>query len=131
MYTKTTAMAARSVLALATAAASLLICANVSAANREVTVAYHVSTKGLDLSQVADARKFYQRIEHAAGVVCTHGNRVGLEPSPDVMACSERALGDAIRSIKLPLLTQIYLETHTLREAAARGIDVPVQMAAK
>jgi hypothetical protein len=29
------------------------------------------------------------------------------------------------------LLTQVYLETHTLREAAAHGIDVPVQVAAK
>jgi hypothetical protein len=31
----------------------------------------------------------------------------------------------------LPLLTQVYLETHTLRQAAAHGIDVPAQVAAK
>jgi hypothetical protein len=29
------------------------------------------------------------------------------------------------------LVTQAYLATHTLQEAAARGIDVPVQVAAK
>jgi hypothetical protein len=29
------------------------------------------------------------------------------------------------------LLTLAYLETHTLREAAAHGIDAPVQVAAK
>jgi hypothetical protein len=29
------------------------------------------------------------------------------------------------------MLTQVYLATHTLQEAAARGIDVPVQVAAK
>ncbi len=49
----------------------------------------------------------------------------------DEEGCYEKALGNAVRSANMPLLTQVYLETHTLREAAARGIDVPVQMAAK
>jgi len=31
----------------------------------------------------------------------------------------------------LPLLTQVYLETHTLRQAAAYGIEAPAQLAAK
>jgi len=35
------------------------------------------------------------------------------------------ALGEAIRSANLPLLTQAYLETHTFRQAAAYGIQVP------
>ena len=43
----------------------------------------------------------------------------------------EDALGQAVRFVKRPLLTQIYLQTHTLREAAARGIDVSVQLASK
>ena len=98
---------------------------------KDVKVAYQVSTQGLDLKQPAGAREFYARIQHAAQIVCTHGNRVDLQPSPDPQGCYEKALGDAIRSANLPLLTQVYLETHSPREAAAHGIDVPVQVAAK
>jgi hypothetical protein len=64
-------------------------------------------------------------------VVCTHGNRVDLEPDPTPQDCYEKALGNAIRSVNVPLLTQVYVATHTFREAAARGIDVPAQIAAK
>ena len=42
-----------------------------------------------------------------------------------------QGLGDAIRSANLPLLTQVYLGTHTLRQAAAYGIEAPAQLAAK
>jgi hypothetical protein len=73
----------------------------------------------------------YSRLKHAAEIVCTHGNRVDLEPSNDPIRCYENALGNAIRSAKLPLLTQVYLETHTPQQAATYGIDVPVQLAAK
>ena len=130
MYTKTAGMSARSVLGAA-AIACTLFAGNVVAGDHGVTVAIHVSTQGLDLSQPAGAQMFYTRLEYAARVVCTHGNRVGLQPSPDPKSCYEKALGDAIRSANMPLLTQVYLATHTLREAAARGIDVPVQVAAK
>jgi hypothetical protein len=37
----------------------------------------------------------------------------------------------AIRATHSPLLTQVYLASHTLQEAAARGIDVPIQVAVK
>ena len=98
---------------------------------KEVTVTYQVSAKGLDLRHPAGAREFYGRLKRAAQVVCTHGNRIDLQPSADPKGCYEKALGDAIRSVNVSPLTQVYLETHTLQEAAARGIDVPVQMAAK
>ena len=98
---------------------------------KEVTVAYQVSAKGLDLRQPAGAREFYGRLKKAAKIVCTHGNRVDLQPSSDPEGCYEKALGDAIRSANVSRLTQVYLETHSLREAATRGIDVPVQVAAK
>jgi UrcA family protein len=129
MYTKTV-LSAWPVLG-ATVVACTLFAGNVAAKDQQVTVAVQVSTQGLDVSQPAGAQKLYWRLQHAARVVCTHGNRVGLEPSPDPEICAGNALADAIRSARLPLLTQIYLETHTPREAAARGIDVPVQMAAK
>jgi UrcA family protein len=130
MYTQAAVMSSRLVLGAA-AVACMLFAGTVAAAGREVTVAIHVSTEGLDISQPAGAQKFYERIKYAARVVCTDGNRVDLEPQSDVAGCYEKALGDAIRSVNMPMLTQVYLATHTLREAAARGIEVPAQMAAK
>ncbi len=95
------------------------------------TIAVQLSTRGLDLTRLADAKTFYRRIEHAADVVCTHGNRVDLAPVDYELGCYEKALGEAIASLNSPLLTQIYLDTHTLRQAAAHGVPLPQQLAAK
>ena len=57
--------------------------------------------------------------------------RVDLKSVADLKGCYERALGSAVRSANLKLVTQVYLQTHTLQEAAAYGIVVPVQVAAK
>jgi UrcA family protein len=130
MYTKTPVIRARCVFGAA-AVACTLFAGNVAAKDHRVTVAIHVSTQGLDLSQPAGAQQFYARLQHAARVVCTHGNRVGLEPDPDPEGCYQKALGDAIQSANVPLLTQVYLETHTLRQAAAFGINVSARLAAK
>jgi UrcA family protein len=127
MYPKTPVMTAWPICGAAIVAYTLFA-GNVVA--KEVTVAYQVNAKGLDRQPVG-AQEFYGRLKKAAWIVCTHGNRIDLQPSPDPKGCYEKALGDAIRSANVSLLTQIYLETHTLREAAARGIDVPVQVAAK
>jgi UrcA family protein len=128
MYPKKAVMAACSVFGAAMVACTLFA-GNVVA--KDVEVAYQVSTRGLDLRQPAGAHEFYGRLKKAAQIVCTHGNRVDLQPSSDPTGCYEKALGDAIRSVNVSLLTQVYLETHTLREAAARGIGMPVQVAAK
>jgi UrcA family protein len=128
MYTRTSVVSAWPVLGAA-AVACALFAGSVTA--KEVTVAIEVSAQGLDLSQPAGAHELYTRLQHAAKVVCTHGMRVDLQASPDAEGCYEKALGDAIRSVNSPQLTQVYLATHTLREAAARGIDVPMQVAAK
>jgi UrcA family protein len=129
MYTKTAAVSAWSV--LGAAVACTLFAGNVAARDHEVTVAIRVSTQGLDLSQPADAQKFYVRLKYAADVACTRSDRVGLAPAADPKACYEKALADAIRSANVPLVTQIYLATHTVREAAAHGIGVPAEVAAK
>jgi UrcA family protein len=128
MYTRTVVLNARSLLGAAVIACTLSAGA---AEGRDVTVAIHVNAQGLDLSQPAGAEKFYARLRHAAYVVCTHGNQVSLEPAANPKGCYEKALGDAIRSVRLPLVTQVYLATHTLGQAAALGIDVPAQLAAK
>lgn len=128
MYTKTTTQSACSVLGAAAVAFTLFAG---SAAAREVTVAIPVSAQGFDLSKPADARRFYFRLQLAATVACTHGNRVDLRPPADPKECFEKALAAAIRTTKSPVLAQIYLDTHTPREAAVRGIEVPAQLAAK
>lgn len=104
---------------------------HVSAEGHPVTVALKVSTRGLDIETTAGAHELYSRLQSAAWIACTRANRVGLAPLPNPEACAEKALGDAIRSANMRQLTQVYLDTHTLREASARGIDTPLQMAAQ
>jgi len=115
--------------------AAVVVCVlfadHVAAKDQELTVAYKVTSQGLDPSRPAGAREFYSRLRHAADIVCTHGMRVDLVPPADAQGCYEKALGDAIRSANLKLVTQVYLETHTLQQAAASGIDVPAMMAAQ
>jgi len=115
--------------------AASVICAlfagNVIAKDKIVTVAIQVSARGLNLSQPADAQTFYTRLQNAAWVACTRGDRVDLLPVDPLKVCYEKALGAAVHASNKPLVTQIYLATHTLQEAAAHGIDVPAQVAAK
>jgi UrcA family protein len=120
MYTKTVFIVA-----------CALFAGSVAAGDHEFTVAYRVSTQRLDLNLPAGARELYTRLKRAAEVVCTHGMRVDLAPTPDPQGCYEKALADAVRSAHMPLVTQVYLATHTLEQASVRGIDVPVQVAAK
>jgi UrcA family protein len=124
MFTKTTALAAFAV-------TGSLIAGLAAAKDHNVTVAVPVNAQGLDLTQPQDARTFYARLQQAAYVVCTDGRRVDLAPADNQKHCYEKALGNAIRATKQPMLTQIYLGEHTMQEAAARGIQVPSQVAAK
>jgi UrcA family protein len=126
MYKNTAVRSAWTVLCAAFIAGTL--CTDDAVAQgSEAIVAYHVSTQGIDVSKPEGARELYRRLKNAAWIVCTRANRVGLEPSPDPDACYEKALGEAISSAHIQLLTQAYLETHSLRQAAAHGIEVPVQ----
>ncbi len=111
--------------------ASTLFAGYVAAEGRPVTVAVQVSARGLNIKTPAGAQELYSRLKNAAWIACTRANRVGLEPSTDPHACSEKALGEAIRSVKSPLLTQVYLDTHLRRDAVADGIAMPVHLATK
>ncbi len=130
MYSNITVSGVHSVLGAAVIACTLLA-GNVSAEGRPVTVALKVSTRGLDLETTAGAHELYTRLQNAAWIACTRANRVGLEPTRNPEACSEKALGEAIQSANMRQLTQIYLETHTLREASALGIGIPLHVAAQ
>lgn len=131
MYTKQAVIGIRSIVGLAVVAGLLFASNAAAAADHNVAVVIHVSTGGLDLSRPTDARTFYARLKNAAWVACTRGNRVDLLPVDDLKGCYESALGGAIRSANVPALTQIYLATHALEEAAGHGIKVPAQLAAK
>jgi UrcA family protein len=99
--------------------------------DRVVTIRLPVVTAGLDLRQSADVRELYGRLKEAARMVCGNDYRLGLEPVADFKSCYEKALGDAIRSVNRPQLTLAYLQTHTLQDAASRGIGDQTQLAAK
>ncbi|HEX3845997.1 MAG TPA: UrcA family protein [Steroidobacteraceae bacterium] len=94
-----------------------------------IALSVQVNSQGLDLQRPADMRRLYSRLKHAAWDVCSNATRIGLEAVPNRQRCIDNAFGDAIRTANMPLLTQIYLATHTLQEAAARGIDVSAQVA--
>jgi UrcA family protein len=130
MYAKVAVTSARLLLG-ATTVVCMLFAANVSAKDKIVTDSVKVSPQGLDLSRPADAQTFYRRLENAAWIVCTRGTRVGLLPADDEFKCYQKALGDAVHASNKPLITQIYLATHTLQEAARHGIEIPSQVAAK
>ncbi len=131
MNTKATVLNTKLLICIALLAACGVLSAPVQAKSHEVTVKITVSTADLDLSRPAGVREAYARLQKAADIACTDGMRVDLQPPTSFAGCYEKALGDAIRSANVPRLTQVYLETHTLRQAAARGINVPVQVAAK
>jgi UrcA family protein len=131
MYIKTVILNARSLVGAATVACTLFAGSVVASEEGNVTVALQVSSEGLHLNRPDDARTFYARLNHAAWVVCTHGKRVDLVPSDDPKGCHDKALGDAVRAAKVPMVTQVYLAFHTIQEAAAYGIDMPERIAAK
>ena len=101
----------------------------VRASEYTFTVAVNVSSRGLDLNRPEDVQAFYRRVQRAAQVVCTQPGLVRVEPSYE--SCYQKALANAIRSLKVPSLTGMYLEDHTLKQAEAAGIDLPPQVAAK
>ena len=129
MYAKAAITTARLLLG-ATTVACALFAASVSAKDKIVADSVKISPQGLDLSQPADAQAFYTRLENAAWIVCTRGTRVGLLPPDDKFRCYQNALGEAVHASNKPLVTQIYLASHTLQEAASHGIE-PAQLVAK
>jgi UrcA family protein len=113
------------------ALACALLTGTATAGDRTVTVALRVNSAGLDLSQPADARTFYMRLENAAWVACTRGDRVDLVPTDDLKGCYEKALGSAVRATGVALVTQAYLASHTYAQAASHGIAIPSQVAGR
>jgi UrcA family protein len=131
MDTKTACLRLASL--LGATAGCLLLAGNVCAGDKVVTESYRIDTRGLDPARPADAHTLYTRLGNAAWFVCMQGMRADLVPlrGEERTRCYEKALGDAVRTTNKPLVTQIYLGTHTLQEVAAHGIKLPEQVAAK
>jgi UrcA family protein len=130
MYANTPGPGAQALLSVVVLAGALFS-NTLAAKDHEVIVALHVSTAGFDLGRPADARKIYTRLDKAAWEACNGGERVGLAPVDNLSACYQNSLGNAIKAAKAPLVTRIYLDTHTLQQAAEQGIREPAQMAAQ
>jgi UrcA family protein len=103
----------------------------IQAEERIVSVHTSVRAAGLDLNQPADARELYRRLDKAARALCGDSLQVDLRNLTDFASCYERTLGGAVRSANRQQLTMIYLRTHTLQEAANRGIAPPAMLVAK
>ncbi|HEX2792016.1 MAG TPA: UrcA family protein [Steroidobacteraceae bacterium] len=116
--------------AAAAVAAFALLSGPVQAKGRLITVQMAVSTAGLDLAQPVDAGNLYGRLSKAAHQVCDDYLLLDVPSGTDPGSCYERALANAVRSAHRPQLTLIYLKTHTLQDAAKRGIDIPTLVVA-
>ncbi len=131
MYAKATVTRAR-LLGGATTVACTLFAGDLAAKDKIVTVSVHVSDQGLDLTQPGDAQTFYTRLENAAWVACTRGNRADLHPSTTLKGFYEKALGAAIRSAKARTLTHPDLLANLCASGSCSARDrVPAQIAVK
>jgi len=91
--------------------------------DRIIKIKQMVRSADVDLSQPEGGRRVYARLTAAARTVC--GPRVGLEPVQNFDRCVDKALSNAVRSAHQPQVTLVYLESHTLQQAALSGIAVP------
>jgi UrcA family protein len=116
--------------AAAVVASAMLLTAQPSVAH-EFTISKSVSTAGLDFNDPGQVRTLYRKLVTASSGVCSNNAalRVGLEPVAIPAACSEEALGNAVRVINQPLLTLTYLSEHTMLQAKKYGIVVASTLA--
>jgi len=114
---------------VAAAIACTLVSGAVRARDHDVTVTVPVSGVGLDLRDPVQAHELYQRLLVAARIACGHGARVGLQPVANYSLCFEKALGDAVGQAHRPELAAVYLLSHTVRDAATHGIQIPERLA--
>lgn len=130
MNTRTAFLRAARLDFLGALAACGLVCGAVQAADEHTVLAkVTVNSLGLNLSQPAGVHQLYMRLSKAARVVCSHGNRVDLHADSDFVGCYQKALAAAVRSVDRQQLTLEYLTTHTLRDAAKYGINLPLSAA--
>jgi UrcA family protein len=114
--------------AAAVVASAMLLTAQPTVAH-EASISKSISTVGVDFNDPGQVRALYGKLVSASCDVCGNTWRVGLEPVANPAACSERALGDAVRVLNQRQLTLAYLSQHTMLQAEQYGILVPSALA--
>ena len=125
MTAKCEFLATRTCFGLAALTVSILLAGAVHAGNT-FPIKVTVNTAGLDLSRETGLRELYSRLKTAADAVCNDVYRVGLQPVANYADCYEQALGAAVQAANRPQLTQVYLRAHTLQDATAHGVKIPL-----
>jgi UrcA family protein len=114
--------------AAAVVASAVLLTAQPTLAH-EVSISKSIDTAAVDFKDPGQVRALYGKLVIASRNLCSDTWRVGLEPLANPAACSERALGDAVRVINERQLTLAYLSRHTTLQAQQYGIPVPNALA--
>jgi UrcA family protein len=117
--------------AVAAVVASAMLLLAQSTLAHEVSISKPISTAGVDFNDPGQVRALYGKLASASRNLCSDTWRVGLEPIANPAACTERALGDAVRVINKQSLTLTYLSQHTMLQAQQYGITVPSALASK
>jgi UrcA family protein len=115
--------------AAAVVASAMLLTAQ-SAVAHEFSISRSISSAGVDFNDPGQVRALYVKLVSASQDVCGDTWRLGLAPVANAAACSERALGTAVRAVNQRQLTLTYLSQHTLLQASQYGIVVPSTLAA-
>jgi len=115
--------------AAAAVVASAMLLTVQSAVAHEVSMSKSISTAGVDFNDPGQVRALYGKLVSASHDVCGETWRVGLEPVANPAACSERALGNAVRVFNQRQVTLAYLSQHTMLQAEHYGILVPSALA--
>jgi UrcA family protein len=88
-------------------AAGLLACGPALAASEPLPAQRAVSTVGVDFQDPAAAQAFYARLRAAADAVCD-GYAVNSRVSQADVACADREVAKAVRTLNAPQLTALY-----------------------
>jgi UrcA family protein len=88
------------------------------AAARAVTV----RTEGLDLSNVADAKTLFRRLDRAVDLVC-EGSVARFYPAGrrTYLACYHTTMADALARVDAPLVREYYARRLAARSSGAQG----------
>ena len=123
---KTTSAAARTMAICFAATLGYTVTAGTVPSTQSTTDArleYIVRFADLDLARTAGTAALYERLRHAARVVCAPGDSRQMGLAAIYRACMDQALADAVAKIDRPLFSQ-YHQSRTKGDKSA-----PVQLA--
>ncbi|HEV3181195.1 MAG TPA: UrcA family protein [Steroidobacteraceae bacterium] len=87
-------------------------------------VSVKVSTGGLDLNTNEGAQALYRHLSVAATTACGFEYKTDALRGPLFERCYRETLGNAVRSINRPLVTQLYVEHYPAEAPRAATVAV-------